>query len=155
MHHLSHNPTPWAAYSFAPAEAVIEAGIFPLAVIVMPMHPFAFMLFMGWQLTYNVFEHTGYEIYPRRLMDTWLGKVLNTPTNHTLHHEFMRGNYGLYFNVWDRLMGTNHEQYEARSREVTARPKLSGAHGPGSASPHPHSWMKWRSLRDSNPQPLP
>ncbi len=121
VHHLSHNPTPWAAYSFSPAEAVVEAGIFPLAVIVMPMHPFAFMLFMGWQLTYNVFGHTGYEVFPRWLMDTWPGKVLNTPTNHTMHHEFVRGNYGLYFNVWDRLMGTNHEQYEARFRAVTSQ----------------------------------
>jgi sterol desaturase/sphingolipid hydroxylase (fatty acid hydroxylase superfamily) len=38
-----------------------------------------------------------------------------------MHHESMRGNYGLYFNVWDRLMGTNHDSYEARFREVTGR----------------------------------
>ncbi|MEO8352488.1 MAG: sterol desaturase family protein [Chthoniobacteraceae bacterium] len=125
VHHLSHNPTPWAAYSFAPAEAVVEAGILPLAVIVMPMHPLAFAIFMGWQITYNVIGHAGYEIHPRWLMDTWLGKVLNTPTNHTMHHEFVRGNYGLYFNVWDRLMGTNHENYEARFREVTSQKKTA------------------------------
>lgn len=35
----------------------------------------------------------------------------------------LKGNYGLYFNVWDRLMGTNHPDYEARFREVTTRPK--------------------------------
>ena len=123
VHHLSHNPTPWAAYAFAPAEAVVEAGIFPLAVFVMPMHPFAFAIFMGWQITYNVIGHTGYEMHPRWLMDSWLGKVLNTPTNHAMHHESMRGNYGLYFNFWDRLMGTNHKDYERRFREVTSRPK--------------------------------
>jgi len=38
-----------------------------------------------------------------------------------MHHEFQRGNYGLYFNFWDRLMKTNHEHYEERFREVTAR----------------------------------
>ena len=42
------------------------------------------------------------------------GKILNTTTNHAMHHEKMRGNYGLYFNVWDRLMGTNHAEYEER-----------------------------------------
>jgi sterol desaturase/sphingolipid hydroxylase (fatty acid hydroxylase superfamily) len=40
-----------------------------------------------------------------------------------MHHETLRGNYGLYFNVWDRLMGTNHDHYENRFREVTTRSK--------------------------------
>ena len=123
VHHLSNNPSPWAAYAFAPAEAVVEAGIFPLAVMVMPLHPLAFTLFMFWQIFFNVIGHTGYEYHPRWLMDTWLGKFLNTPTNHVMHHEKMRGNYGLYFNVWDRLMGTNHPDYESRFRTVTSRPK--------------------------------
>ena len=54
-------------------------------------------------------------------MKTPLKWVLNTPTNHIMHHETLRGNYGLYFNVWDRLMGTNHANYEARFEEVTSR----------------------------------
>lgn len=127
VHHLSTNPSPWAAYSFAPAEAVVEAGIFPLAVLVMPMHPFAFALFMLWQIVFNVAGHTGYEFHPRWLMNTPLRYFLNTPTNHVMHHEKMRGNYGLYFNIWDRLMGTNHADYEARFREVTSRPKPEAA----------------------------
>ena len=121
VHHRSTNPSPWAAYAFAPAEAVVQAGIFPLAVCLYPVHPLAFLLFMLWQITFNVLGHAGYEIYPRALLDAWLGKILNTPTNHVMHHEFVRGNYGLYFNVWDRLMRTNHERYEARFREVTSR----------------------------------
>ncbi|MFM7099800.1 MAG: sterol desaturase family protein [Verrucomicrobiota bacterium] len=121
VHHLSTNPSPWAAYAFAPAEAVVEAGIFPLAVLVMPMHPAAFGLVMLWQITFNVAGHTGYEFHPRWLMKTPLRFLLNTPTNHVMHHEKMRGNYGLYFNFWDRLMGTNHPDYEARFREVTSR----------------------------------
>lgn len=55
----------------------------------------------------------------------------NTPTNHVMHHERMRGNYGLYFNIWDRLMGTNHPEYEARFREVTSRPAAAAAGGEG------------------------
>ncbi len=120
-HHLSTNPTPWTSYAFSPIEAVMQAGIFPLVVSLIPIHPLAFFCFMVWQITFNVIGHTGYEFYPRWLMDSWLGKVLNTPTNHVMHHEHFRGNYGLYFNVWDRLMGTNHERYEERFREVTTR----------------------------------
>lgn len=121
VHHLSTNPSPWAAYAFSPLEAVVEAGIFPLAVAVMPLHPLAFFVFMTWQIVFNVVGHAGYEIHPRWLMDSPLRYLLNTPTNHIMHHEKMRGNYGLYFNIWDRLMGTNHRDYEARFREVTSR----------------------------------
>lgn len=121
VHHLSNNPTPWAAYSFAPTEAVVQAGIFPLAVLVMPLHPLAFAIFMMWQAVFNVAGHSGYEFHPRALMDSWLKRILNTPTNHVQHHEKMAGNYGLYFNIWDRLMGTNHADYEARFRQVTSQ----------------------------------
>jgi sterol desaturase/sphingolipid hydroxylase (fatty acid hydroxylase superfamily) len=82
---------------------------------------------MLWQIIYNVAGHTGYEYSPRWLMDSWLGKIINTPTNHVMHHETLKGNYGLYLNIWDRLMGTNHKQYEARFREVTSRQKASPA----------------------------
>ncbi len=119
VHHFSTNPTPWAAYAFGPLEAIVQAGIFPLIAFTLPIHPLAFMLFMGWQITNNVLGHAGYEIWPRWLMDTWLGKLANTPTNHVMHHEHFAGNYGLYFNVWDRICGTNHAGYEARFREVT------------------------------------
>lgn len=123
VHHLSHNPSPWASYAFSPLEAFVQAGIFPLTVFLIPIHPLAFGIFMIWQIVFNVAGHTGYEFHPKWLMDSWLGRILNTPTNHAMHHEKIRGNYGLYFNVWDRLMGTNHPEYEDRFREVTTRPK--------------------------------
>ena len=37
-----------------------------------------------------------------------------------MHHRFVRCNYGLYYNVWDRLMGTNHERYEDEFDRVKA-----------------------------------
>ena len=124
-HHLSTNPSPWAAFAFSPAEAVVQAAIFPLAVLLMPMHLLAFAVFMLWQMLFNVIGHTGYEYNHRRFIDSWfLRNVINTPTAHAMHHEKIRGNYGLYFNFWDRLMGTNHEEYEKRFREVTSRPKV-------------------------------
>jgi Delta7-sterol 5-desaturase len=131
VHHLSHNPSPWAAYAFDPLEAFVQAGIFPLAALVMPIHPIAFAIFMGWQITNNVLGHTGFEFYPRRLMTSPIRYFLNTPTNHAMHHEKMRGNYGLYFNFWDRLMHTNHSDYERRFLEVTNR---SRQHTPSTAN---------------------
>lgn len=119
-HHQSRSPTPWAAYAFSPAEALIQAGIGPLIVCTIPVHPAAFALFMGWQIAFNVFGHCGHEVQPGWFLRSPAGWVLNSVTHHALHHEKFRANYGLYFNVWDRLMGTNHPDYERRFREATS-----------------------------------
>ena len=50
-HHLSTNPSPWAAYAFSPVEAFVQAGIAPLVFFTMPVHPLAFALFMIWQIS--------------------------------------------------------------------------------------------------------
>ena len=121
VHHESVNPSPWAAYAFGPLEAMMQVMIFPLIVFTIPIHPYAFMIFMVWQIVWNVIGHTGFEYHPKWLMDSWISKFINTPTNHIQHHEKFRGNYSLYFNIWDRLMGTNHPDYEKRFREVTSR----------------------------------
>ena len=124
-HHRSTNPTPWAAYAFDPLEAFVQAGIIPLVLFLYPIHPLAFFIFMSWQITFNVLGHTGFEIFPRWFLDSWLGKFMNTPTNHVMHHQYFTSNFGLYFNLWDRLMKTNHDNYETRFREVTSHPKHS------------------------------
>jgi sterol desaturase/sphingolipid hydroxylase (fatty acid hydroxylase superfamily) len=123
VHHRSTNPTAWAAYSFSLPEAVIQAGIFPLVACLLPIHPLAFATFMLFQITENALGHAGYEIFPRGLMRTPFGALTNTPTHHVQHHQVFDANFGLYFNVWDRLLGTNHRDYVRRFEEVTARPR--------------------------------
>jgi lathosterol oxidase len=118
-HHRSLDPTPWAAYAFSPLEALVQAGIGPLIVFTLPVHPSAFAIFMLWQISFNVFGHCGYEIYPRWFLKSPIGWLLNSPTHHTLHHEKFVGNFSLYFNVWDRLLGTNCPEYAERFEKVT------------------------------------
>jgi sterol desaturase/sphingolipid hydroxylase (fatty acid hydroxylase superfamily) len=38
-----------------------------------------------------------------------------------MHHRLVKCNYGLYFNIWDRLMGTNHPDYEKSFNEVVKK----------------------------------
>jgi Delta7-sterol 5-desaturase len=118
-HHLSTSPTPWAAYAFGPAEALVQAGVGPLIVFTIPTHPAAFAAFMAWQIAFNVLGHCGYEVLPRWFLRSGAGVVLNSVTHHALHHEKLTANFGLYFNVWDRLMGTNHSSYESRFETAT------------------------------------
>ncbi len=53
IHHLSKAPTPWAIYSFSPAEAFLNFLIFPLLVFVIPMHPYAIATVILYNLVLN------------------------------------------------------------------------------------------------------
>lgn len=118
VHHKSTNPDPWTSYSFHPIEAVVEAGIFPLIVFLIPAHPLALAFFFLFMIVYNVYGHLGYEIYPKWLVYSKLGRWLNTSTNHNLHHQFFTGNFGLYFRFWDEWMGTTRDDYQEKLRKT-------------------------------------
>lgn len=111
VHHKSVNPSPWASYSFHAIEAFTEGAILVVLAMVLPMHPFAIAAFVFSGFVINVYGHLGYEIMPRGFRDTWLFEVINTSTHHNLHHRKFKGNYGLYFRFWDRIMGTEHPDY--------------------------------------------
>ena len=111
VHHKSKNPTPFAAYSFQPLETVIQFGIYPLLLIFIPFHPLAVGIFMGYNLIINSAGHTGFEFLPPKYAHHWFFKWQNAVTHHDMHHSHVNCNFGLYFNIWDRLMGTLHKDY--------------------------------------------
>jgi len=120
-HHLSVNPTPFAAYAFHPVEAVIEIGIIPLIAFTIPHHTSAITIFSLYSLLLNVTGHLGYELFPKGFASHKLFKWHNTSTHHNMHHRLVKCNYGLYFNFWDRVMGTNHPDYEKSFDEVVEK----------------------------------
>lgn len=121
LHHRSTNPSPWAAYAFHPLEAVLEVGIVVIFLFTIPMHKIHFFLFFLFMIAYNVYGHTGWEFYPKGFSRHWLGKWINTSVNHNQHHQFFKGNYGLYFLFWDRWMGTIREDYDEAYDKVTGQ----------------------------------
>ncbi len=120
VHHLSRNPTPWAAYAFHPYESVVEALGVVLIFFVMPCHPLALLIFQTISTLINVYGHLGYELYPREWPAHWLGRWINTSVAHNAHHDKARHNFGFYFLFWDRWMGTLDPAYEASYREKLA-----------------------------------
>ena len=119
-HHISVNPSPWAAFAFHPLEAVLEALIIPILLFSMPLHPAAFLGFVTFMLLFNVYGHLGYELFPEKWYENPLGKWLNSSVYHNLHHEKFTGNYGLYFTIWDRLCGTLRADSQERVGQVHA-----------------------------------
>lgn len=118
VHHLSANPSPWAAFAFHPLEAIVEVGILPVLVFIMPMNSFAVLIFFLISTVINVYGHLGYEIYPAWLIKSKAGKWLNTSVSHNMHHKYFKGNYGFYTRIWDVLFGTMNPEYETTLDEV-------------------------------------
>lgn len=110
-HHRSKSPTPWAAFSFHPVEAILEFIFIIPVVFILPVHLYVFIVFAFAMTIINVLGHLGYELFPKNFLKRPIGKLFNTTTHHDMHHHYTKGNYGLYFNIWDRVMGTNHKKY--------------------------------------------
>lgn len=106
-HHKSVQPTPWASFSFDPLEALTSAWLLPVIAVFVPLHVGAALVLLMLMTINAVFNHAGWEIYPRRWLGGWFGKVMITATHHNQHHTKFTGNYGLYFRFWDKLMGTD------------------------------------------------
>ena len=105
-HHLSSSPNPLTALAFHPVEAVIQAAFFPLIIVIVPMHPDALFIFLFYMVFMNVLGHSGFQLFR---YDKGLYKWLwwnNSSKRHDEHHQYARGNYGLYFTFWDRWMKT-------------------------------------------------
>ena len=50
-----------------------------------------------------------------------VSRWFNAVTHHDLHHQRYTVNYGLYFTIWDRIMGTLAPDSDAVYREAAGR----------------------------------
>ncbi len=117
LHHTFDNPTPFASYAFHPLEAIVEVAWFLPLALLLPLHPLAVAAYIVVLTALNVVSHLGYEFYPARV-----ARYFITSTHHNLHHGRSRGHFMLYFNFWDRLMGTNEPDYLEEIEAINARP---------------------------------
>jgi sterol desaturase/sphingolipid hydroxylase (fatty acid hydroxylase superfamily) len=120
-HHLSAAPTPWAAYSFAGTEALVQALYLPAVLLLVPAHQAVIFAWMAWMVLRNVMGHSGVELLPRAWLAGWWGRWCTTTLHHEMHHAHGRFNYGLYFTHWDRWCGTEHPDYRERLSALVRR----------------------------------
>lgn len=113
VHHRSVQPTPWAAYSFHPVEAMMQAVFFLLMVVIIPLHDMVLFSFTSWMIVRNVLAHSAYELMPWRACTQGPLRWLLTNSHHHFHHCIGSGNFGLYFAWWDRWMNTEDLRYLA------------------------------------------
>ena len=127
-HHKSNVPTPLTSYAFDTQEAVINGVFLPLIGALMPISYLAAFIFTAHMMLRNAIGHCGYELFPRTSENRPLFDWITTVTHHDLHHAQGRWNYGLYFTLWDRLMGTEHPDYHACFAEAVHHEKKTQSH---------------------------
>lgn len=109
VHHRSVNPTPLAAYTFHPLEALLEGSLAYLYVLIFPVHVFAFFFVTIFVLLLNILGHSGFEFVPSRIRKGRIGSLFTSSTHHNLHHSKVHHNFGYYFTLWDKWMRTLHK----------------------------------------------
>ncbi len=112
-HHRSLTPSPWAILAFQPLEALIQFGTFALIIFLVPIHPVVFGIYLIYDSIVNTAGHNGFELVPRWFSKNKVLGLGNTVTHHDLHHIHFEKNFGAFFNIWDRLMGTFLDDDEA------------------------------------------
>lgn len=146
VHHKSTHPTPFAAYSFHPYEAVLEAGYLFLFVQFVPVHPIVVLTQAFYAMLMNIYFHSGHEFAPSGWTRGRLSRWFNTSTHHNMHHSHVNCNYSLYFNFWDRVCGTNHPDYEQYFESIKARSRRTA---PG-VNPAVRTFVTINTIETSN-----
>ncbi len=119
-HHKSTDVNPYTTMSFHFVEPIISTfWIIPVAYFI-PTYLPVFALAQVYGLLNNIKAHLGYELYPKWWNKTWL-RYLTTSTHHNMHHSKFKGNYAVHFTIWDKLMGTEFEGYEAEFDKIKQR----------------------------------
>lgn len=111
-HHRSRHPTPWTSFAFDPAEALVQALFLVGIVFLIPLHIITLLAVLTTMTVWAVINHLGLDRLPVSFPHHWLGRWFIGPAHHSIHHSRYNRHFGLYFTLWDVLLGTNDPAYE-------------------------------------------
>lgn len=127
-HHKSIDVNPFTSLSFHFLEPfLLSFWIFPVAFLI-PVYAPVLLLIQLWGLLDNIKSHLGYELYPAGFNNSPL-RFFTSSTYHNMHHRKFKGNYGVHFRFWDKLLGTEFKEYEAEYDKVQQRKKAASVSG--------------------------
>jgi Delta7-sterol 5-desaturase len=119
-HHKSLDTTPFTVLSFHFLEPVLLVLWVIPVMLFLPVHILTMAVVNAYGFFDNVKAHLGYEFFP-----AWFNRGpfrwLTTSTYHNMHHKRFKGNYGLHFRFWDRILGTEIPEYDAEFDGLVAR----------------------------------
>lgn len=113
-HHQSRYFTPWTSFAFDPLEAIVQALFLITIVFVLPLHFVTLIAVLTTMSIWAVLNHLGLDRLPALFPHHWFGRWFIGPAHHSIHHLKYKMHYGLYFTFWDRLLGTQDQNYQQR-----------------------------------------
>lgn len=131
-HHRSGEPTPWTSFAFDPAEAFLQAAFLVGLTFLVPLNFTILVALLLTMTVWTVVTHLGFEL-PAAYSQHWLSGWLIGSRHHAIHHRKYRLHYGLYFTIWDKLLGTDDPAYEL---ELGSGAAGAAANGNSAAIPH-------------------
>ena len=111
VHHQSKNPTPLTALSFHFVESFFQLGFYLFMSLLIPIPLIPSALFRWGAVLMDATWHSSFPYLPKFVYRKGVRQVLASPFHHFYHHDKGDKNYGLYFNFWDHLLGTQHPLY--------------------------------------------
>ena len=121
VHHDSKIASPFTAFSFHPAEGLLQAIFLPVMLMILPMHYFVIIIQLTIMTFSSVINHLDIEIYPKGFYKSWSKWVIGA-THHSLHHNQFKYNYGLYFTFWDKIKKTESPAFKKAITPERPRP---------------------------------
>jgi Delta7-sterol 5-desaturase len=128
-HHKSHLTAPWTSVSFSFLEKFIFSfGILGGLSIVSQWHKLSAFGIFAYYLIYfftNTLGHANFEFRKPGYYDSSMGRFLNSPTYHALHHARYVKNYGLLTPWLDQIFGTRWKDVpEVQTRAASGMPLM-------------------------------
>ena len=116
-HHQSAVVNPWTSLAFSiPERLLLLLGLSVVPALIsfwysIPLPAFALYFLVNYAL--NVYGHLNTEVLPPSYAQSWFGRILNTTSYHTMHHQRYRGHYGLFTPFLDQWHATRYADYES------------------------------------------
>lgn len=118
QHHVAKVNSPFTAMSFSFLERfilLIGAYIIPVSMTRMmgvEMSVYGIIPYFFLNYLFNVYGHSNVEFLKNDFIKKPVGKIINTPTYHALHHARYRGHYGLFTPYLDIMFNSYFKDYE-------------------------------------------
>lgn len=118
VHHKSNPSNIWSSYSFHPIEALFYAGVSGI-IFMFDLNIYALLFAIFYNDFFTILGHCWYELFWKKIKNTWFYKYCATTTYHDIHHSHNNWNIGLYFTYLDMIFQTKSKDYEKVFDQVT------------------------------------
>ncbi|KAJ9056485.1 c-5 sterol desaturase [Entomophthora muscae] len=98
LHHKWIVPTPYASHAFHFLDGYSQSLPYHLVIFLFPIHKLVYLGLFVFVNIWTVLIHDG------AYFDS--GEIINSASNHTIHHLYFNYNYGQYFTLWDRVFNS-------------------------------------------------